>query len=232
MIVGILLAVRTLATAPGDSAYLSGDTLRVEPVGLRLTVPSFWMGRVPTGATSLVPGAGRLGCQLSERSTVEERIVTRREQLVAHDGYPHGTKMAPELALDAVVPVEALVAHVGAVPFASNCIAPHVRIYVVEKAAREPVAISLVAPRAIDRHYSDVGSISVDSAGWKILRLSWTDSKTDFVHPGTLEIWYRQFGSRAVILSVMDAWSGKEDTAAFLTSIRLTAAHQALPNTR
>lgn len=230
MIVGILLAMRTLASAPGDSAYLYRDTLSVEPVGLRLTVPSFWMGRVPAGATSLNPGGGRSACQLSERSTVVERIVTRREQLVALDGYPYGSKLAPELALDSIVPAAALVAHVGGVPFETNCIAPHVRIYVVEKAAMEPVAIAVVARREIGRHYSDVASTSVDSAGWNILRLAWTDSKTDFVHPGTLEIWYRQLGSRVVILGVMDAWSGKEDTSAFLTSIRFSATRRALPN--
>ena len=219
MILGLLLAVQTLASVP-DSAYLSGDTLRVEPTGLRLTVPSFWMGRVPPAATPLAPGAGRSGCQLMERSSVEERVVTQRRQLVARERYRYGTKQAYDRALDSIVPAAALVAHVGGVPFARNCLAPHVRIYVADKSSVDTSAFASVARREIERLYTSVNSASVDSAGWHIQRLSWTDSKTDFIHPGTLEIWHRVVGEGVVILAVMDAWSGREDTAALLKSIR------------
>ena len=213
---GLVLAARMLAVVPVDSAYLAGDTLRIEPVGLRVTVPSFWMGRVPPGATPLAPGGGRFGCQLMERSTVDERIVTDREQLATRERYRFGTKQAYDRALDSLAGSASLLAQLGGVPFARNCLAPQIRIYVADRATIDTAALGVVARREVERQYSAIKSVRTDSAGWSIERLSWTDSKTDFIHPGTLEVWYRVVGSRLIILAVMDAWSGKEDTAALL----------------
>jgi hypothetical protein len=155
-----------------------------------------------------------------EKSTVDERVVTDRARLASRRRWKAGTRQVYEAALDSIAPESALVAHVGSVPYASTCIGPQVRIYVTERLTVQPSAFAEVARREIERQYSRVTVSRSDSAGWTISRLAWTDSKTDFIHPGTLEIWYRQLGSRSVILGVMDAWSAKIDAAAFLGSIR------------
>lgn len=215
-----LLVIHALAGAPSDTAVLSGDTLHIAPIALRLTIPSLWMGRTPIGATPIAPGGGRFGCQLMERSTLNERILTDRAQLASRARGQYGPKQVYDTALDSIVPESALVAHVGAVPYARNCIAPHVRIYVADTGAARPDAFALVARRVIERQYPGIKSVTTDSAGWNIVRLAWTEAKTDFIHPATLDIWSRQMAGRLVILGVMDSWAGKDDTTALLKSIR------------
>jgi hypothetical protein len=216
----ILLAIQALTAAPSDSAFLSGDTLRIEPLGLRLIIPAFWMGRIPPGATPSAPGAGRFGCQLMQRSAVEERIITDREKLTALQRALSEPRQTYEAALDSIAPRTALVAHLSAVPYASSCLAPHVLVYVVDKSLARPSAFAGVASREVVRQYSGIKNASADSAGWSMVRLSWTESKTDFIRPATLEIWCRQLGDRLVILGIMEGWSGKGDMASLLSSIR------------
>ena len=220
LIASLLIVLQALAVAPSDTAFLSGDTLHIAPMGLRLTVPSFWMGRIPSGTTPSAPGGGRFGCQLMERSTLSERIVTDRAQLSSRSRGRYGPKQVFDLVLDSIVPGSALVAHVGAVPFARNCVAPHVRIYVADTVAAQPSAFARVARRVIERQYSGIKSVTTDSAGWTIVRLAWTEAKTDFIRPAALDIWSRRMGGRLVILGVMEFWAGKDDTAALLNSIR------------
>jgi hypothetical protein len=205
---------------PRDTAYRSADTVFVEPIGARLTIPSFWMGRTPTDRTSFFPGGSRFQCQAMEAGAIEDRLVTDKLRLSSMPRPPYGPQKEYEAAFDSLVPRSLLAAQVGPVPYSRNCVAPHVRIYVADTTGLRLSSFGSIAVRQIEREYSGVRSASVDSAGWSIVRITWTESKTDFIHPASLEFWSRRIGHRMLILAVMDTWAGKDDVGALLNSVR------------
>ena len=203
-----------------DTARRTADTVFIEPPGVRLTIPSLWMGRVPPGAKPTVPGRGRFGCQLMISGPVEDRIVLDPNRFLTIQEGIFGERRAYQDALDAIFPASIMVAHLGGDRFNNSCLAPQVHIYVADSATVHPADFGPAAEPVIERAYSRVRRVESDSAGWHVVRISWTESKTDFIHPATLEIWARVVGSRMLILGIMDSWAARGDVAELLASIR------------
>lgn len=222
MVVGsLLLALHLTGTAqPLDTARRVADTLVIEPLGIRLTIPSLWMGRIPAGATMGSPPQGRIGCQLGISGPPEDRIVVEPARFMLIQQGIFGERRSYQDALDAVVGGAPMVAHVGGDRFNSNCIAPQAHIYVLDTAAAHATGFGAVAQGIIERSYTGVRRVERDSAGWHVERIAWREAKTDFSHPATLDIWSRTIGSRVLIIGIMDSWAANGDTDRMLASVR------------
>jgi hypothetical protein len=100
-----LIAVTVaLSSQQRDSAWRVADTLRIEPLGIRFTVPPLWMGRVPDGVSANAPGPGRLACQFRVTGPVEDRIVTATAALSQLKGGIFPPRSTYRAALDSIVP--------------------------------------------------------------------------------------------------------------------------------
>ncbi|HEY4101766.1 MAG TPA: hypothetical protein VGM20_12910 [Gemmatimonadales bacterium] len=205
----------------GDTARRAGDTVSIEPLGVRFTVPALWMGRFPPGTTPSKPGTGRFGCQLMINGPPEDRIVVDPARFPLITQRLVGERRSYQEALDAVVPVSAMVARAGGDRFDSSCIAPQVNFYVTDSAsARSSDLMAIIAESIVGRNYSGVHSVTSDSAGWRAVHLSWSEHQSDFIRPATLEIWSRSIGNRFLIVGVMDSWSDPLDIADLLASLQ------------
>ena len=209
---------------PADSARFVADTLVIEPLGVRFTIPSIWMGRVPAkpSVASLISNErGRFACELLSHAPLEERVILDKPRLAGIGSGLKGFMKSYQDALDAIVPVTALVAHAGGVAFRDNCLAPQAHIYVVDTAIVRVPEFASRAMAVIEREYSDIKHTETDSAGWHVVRLGWREAKTDFIHPVSLEFWSRRFGGRLLVLGVMTReWVARGDTYDFVASMR------------
>jgi len=170
--------------SPNDSVRLVADTLRIEPLGVRATVPALLMGRVPPAAA--VNDQGRFGCQLDVRKPVSERVVTDPSKFAEIIKGIYGPVRSAQEALDSILPRSAMVANVGGYRFNGDCVAPNVHLYVADTASLASVPIASIAQRVVEREFSGVKRTEADSASWHVVRLSWDDRQTDFFKPGTL----------------------------------------------
>src|SRR5215469_11941949 len=110
------------AFASSDSARLVGDTVFIEPLGARFTIPASWMGRKGP------PDPHRLGCQRYEAGPfyvgpLEDRIITAPSRLATLTAGPASHLRVHEDVLNAILKPSYLVAHIGAVPLALGCLA-------------------------------------------------------------------------------------------------------------
>src|SRR5262249_5338600 len=128
LIAPVLVAVPlALAFASSDSARLVGDTVFIEPLDARFTIPASWMGRKGP------PDGSRTGCQSNPFIGVgplEDRIITAPSRLATLTVDPASHLRVHEDALNAILKPSYLVAHVGAVPLTFGCLAPQVHVYV------------------------------------------------------------------------------------------------------
>lgn len=215
-----------------DSARLLGDTVFIEPIGVRLTLPGLWLGR-SAEARRTAAGQERLLCQYSVSGSVADRIVTDRVRLLALRDQARGHRQAYQAALDDVVPHSAAVAHVGGAPFSGGCGAPQIRVYIVDSTQAPPSDAGAVAQAAIERSFSGVTRTQVDSAGWRVTRMRWRVVEYDYIFPGTLDLWSRTVANRVVVVAVMDAWTAAGDVASVLSSLEIRGAPaRELPNQR
>ena len=216
----VSLALSLAVMTPNDSIRRVADTLSIEPLGVRATVPALWMGRVPAGATMISPGKGRFGCQLDVGRPVSERVVIDRATFPAIIQGIFGPVQSAQEALDSILPRSAMVANVGGDRFNGNCVAPHIHLYVIDTASIAAVPVAAIAQRVVEKVFPGVTRIESDSASWHVINLSWDDRQTDFLKPGTLEIMTRRFRDRVLVVAVIDGWSGRIDANEFLASIR------------
>jgi hypothetical protein len=126
--VSVVLAFTTMAA--NDSVRLVGDTLRIEPLGVRATVPALWMGRVPPDAAAF--GQGRFGCQLNVSGPVSDRVVTDPSKFAEIITGIYGPVRSAQEAIDSILPRSAMVANVGGDRFNGNCVAPKIHVYVAD----------------------------------------------------------------------------------------------------
>lgn len=219
-----MLSVSTVLSlavlTPNDSARRVADTLLIEPLGVRATVPALWMGRVPPGATIIAPGPGRFGCQIDVNKPVGERVVTDQSKFSEIIQGIYGPVRSAQEALDSILPRSAMVANVGGDRFNGNCVAPHIHLYVTDTASLASMPVAAIAQRVVEKVFSGVKRTESDSASWRVIKLSWDDRQTDFLKPGTLEIMIRRFRDRVLLVAVMDGWSDRLDANEFLASIR------------
>lgn len=216
----VSIALSLAVLAPIDSVQRVADTIYIEPLGVRATVPALWMGRVPPGATMVAPGNGRLGCQLDVNKPVSERVVTDRLKFATIIQGIYGSVRSSQEALDSILPRSAMVGNVGGDRFNGNCVAPHIHLYVVDAAWIESLQVASISQRIIEKDFAGVKRAESDSASWHVVNLSWNDSQTDFQKPGTLEILIRRYRDRLLVVAVMDGWSDRMDANEFLASIR------------
>ncbi len=214
------IAVVIAAVTAADSARRVADTLFIEPIGVRATVPALWMGRIPEGATMNAPGRGRFGCQLNVSGPVSDRVVVDPMKFPAIIQGIYGPVRSAQEALDSILPRSAMVASVGGDRFNGNCVVPHIHLYVTDPAMLASLPVGSIAQRIIEKQFSGITRVESDSASWHVVNLSWSDRQTDFLKPGTLEILTRWFRDRLLVVAVMDGWSGRADTNEFLASIR------------
>jgi hypothetical protein len=219
-VLSVSLALSLAVMTPTDSVRRVVDTLYIEPLGVRATVPALWMGRIPAGATMVSPGKGRFGCQLNVGKPVNERVVTDRLTFPAIFQGIYGPLQSAQEALDSILPRSGMVASVGGDQFNGHCVAPHIHLYVTDTAAIAAVPVAAIAQRVVEKVFSRVKRIESDSASWHVIHLSWDDRQTDFLKPGTLDIMTRRFRDRVLIVAVMDGWSDRIDANEFLASIR------------
>lgn len=221
LLISILLALAMpVAVQEHVSAKLVADTLQIEPLGVRFTVPPLWMGRIPGGGWESARDSGRFGCQMLISGAVEDRIVTAPEALEQITRGIFDPVRSYQTALDSIFIGARMVAHVGGDRFSGGCVAPQIHLYVSDTSSFEPSSIGDAAQRIVGRKYSKIHRTESDSSSWYIVRLNWTDAATDWIKPATFEIWTRRSGTNVLILGVMDRWSGRLDANAFLSSFR------------
>jgi hypothetical protein len=104
--------------------------------------------------------------------------------------------------------------------FNGTCMTPQIHVFVTEAGLVELPSVGPTAERIVGRDYARIERAESDSGAWHTVRLAWTDSKTDWVKPASLDIWFRRYGSRILVLAVIDAWSDRTHTNAFLSSLR------------
>ena len=187
--VSIVLALAVVSL--NDSVRLVADTLRIEPLGVRATVPALLMGRVPPAATVNGQGRygqGRFGCQLDVRKPVSERVVTDPSKFAEIIKGIYGPVRSAQEALDSILPRSAMVANVGGDRFNGNCVAPRTHLSVADTASLASVPVASIAQRVVGRVFSGVKRMEADSASWHVVKSSWDDRQADFFKPGTLEM--------------------------------------------
>lgn len=209
-----------LSVQSSDSVRRVADTLFFEPLSVRATVPALWMGRVSEGVTALAPGRGRFGCQIHVEGPADVRVIVNASQLATIGQGLYGPRRSYQDALDSILPRGSLLAHVGGDRFNGNCVAPQIHLYVVDAASVQPTSFASRVEAVAAQQYSGIQRAEIDSASWHIVRVSWTDNKTDFIKPATLEIYARRIGARLLLVAVMDGWAAQFDTEEFLNSIR------------
>jgi hypothetical protein len=213
----LLTAVTTLSLQLGDTASRVADTLRIEPLGVRFTIPALWMGRTPDDPSA----SGALGCQRNVSAPIEQRIVTAPEQLAQIFDGIYAPKRTYQTALDSLVPRAAMVAHVGGHRFNGNCVTPQIHVFVASAASIDLSALAATAERIVGREYTRIARAESDSGAWHIVHLSWTDAKTDWIKPASLEIRFRRYVAQVLVLGIMDAWADPRNAGAFVSSLRL-----------
>jgi len=226
LIAPVLVSVPlALAFASSDSARLVGDTVFIEPLGARFTIPASWMGQ--KGPTD----PHRSGCQtwpFYEVGPLEDRIITTPSRLATLTAGPASHLRVHEDALHAILKPSYLVAHVGAVPLTFGCLAPQVHVYVAAATEVRPRAFAANARSVLEqRKASDLSLTEADTLGWHRVSFLWRVFDNDFRYPTTLDVWSRTIGSRVVIVAVMDRWSGPVDTAELLSSWSFNASGRA-----
>jgi hypothetical protein len=145
-------------------------------------------------------------------------------QLAGLGGKLFGSVRAAQDALDATVPRGAMLAHMGAARFDATCLAPQVHFYVADSLLVGTQRLGEQAQRVIERDFRPVRRIEADSLGWHLVRLSWTDDKTDFIHPGALEVWTRRTGNRYLVLGIFDRFAGAAEVLELLMSLQVPKA--------
>ena len=208
------------ATSP-DSARRVADTVLIEPLGARVIIPSFWTGRSSGGSAESPARRDRLSCQNAPWGPLDGRVIVDQAQLANMGGKLFGSMRAAQGALDATVPRRSMVAHMGSARFDGQCLGPQVHLYVTDSLLHGPLVLGAVAQQLIARDYGPVQRTEADSAGWHLTRLSWTDDKTDFIHPGTLEVWTRKVRKRYIVLGIIYRFAGAIDTDELLSTLQV-----------
>ena len=225
LIAPVLAAVPlALAFASSDSARLVGDTVFIEPLGARFTIPASWMGRKGP------PDRGRTGCQSNPfiGGPLEDRTITEPSRLATLAVDPASHLRVHEDALNAILKPSYLVAHVGTVPLTFGCLAPQVHVYVAAATDVRPRTFAANARSVLEQRKTlDLSFTEADTQGWHRVSFSWRVVESDFRYPTTLDIWSRAIGSRVVIVAVMDRWYGPVDTAELLSSWSFNASGRA-----
>jgi hypothetical protein len=221
LISSLLLALNTLTGSQvSDTARRVADTVFIEPVGVRLIIPPLWMGTIPAGEGAHSSGLGAFNCQLRISGPVDDRVVLDPSRFAATRQGLYGARRSYQNALDAILSNAMMVAHVGGDRFNSGCVAPHAQLYVAGAEDAAPAGFGAQAERVIALEYGGIKRVETDSASWHIVRISWTEAKTDWIHPATLEIWSQRIGNRFFVIAVMDSWANRVDSARLLASIR------------
>ncbi|MES2306992.1 MAG: hypothetical protein V4558_15935 [Gemmatimonadota bacterium] len=79
------------------------------------------------------------------------------------------------------------------------------------------------AGAAIGVRIKSVERSQADSAGWQILRFSWVEDDTDFIHPESMQVWIRRVGARLLVLGMMDPeLQARGDAFEFVSSMRVS----------
>jgi hypothetical protein len=191
----LLLGLVIQAFPATDTAYLEGERLLVQPIGITFRVPPVWLGNSP-------PKGRDYPCGNPPSGTVSDRIVTEpgRFRSLQRPGGEWKAEFAA--VVDSVLPFRDLVAHLGGDPWNGNCGAMQMRVYVGDHLAWRTIE-ALPGVRSARRYFKPVHRTQVDSAGWGITRLSWNAWYTDYGGPATVEFWSRSFGGRDLVLVFM-----------------------------
>src|SRR4051812_4838395 len=160
-----LLALQLLASTTTDTARISGDQLVVEPLGFSFAIPDLWLGK---------PGPPKLlFCDAHPAGSVSDRIVTERRRLTQLQNPEGEWKKEYAAVIDSVMPLDALVAHLGGDPWNGHCGAPQMRVYVQDSSSSSPRTLSSRGAASAARYFQPVANVRADSAGWEVTRIFW-----------------------------------------------------------
>jgi hypothetical protein len=189
------LALQLAIIATGDTAYLSGDRLMVEPLGFSIEIPALWLGK---------PGPpGLLFCDANPAGTISDRILTDRSSLEQLRSPRGEWKREYAAVVDSVMPFTALTAHLGGDPWNGTCGAPQMRVYVQDSAATSPKLLAQRGVESAERFFRPVQRVQTDSAGWEITRIFWEGFYYDYGGTAQVEFWSRRIRNRRVTLVFM-----------------------------
>lgn len=205
--------------APPDSARLTGSILRIEPLGVELTLPPAWFG---ARDSTMRPTCGDI-----IRGTPDQRFVTARPMLDSLRSADGEWDREYSSVVDSILPFGDLVAQVGPEPFGrklgANCFLDlQMRVYVLPTAQawddsvrRAPLTLGLTTAR---RFFASAVLASTDSVRWHIDWLHWDAWYTDYGSDANVQLYSTAIQDRTLVLVFMRAaWGGgAEDEQRFI----------------
>lgn len=193
-----MLALLLLATTVSaqDSIRVVGNALQLSSLDAQFTLPAAWLGLKPDPPSGL--------CDDFPGGTVDDRILTRREQFTILSSPSGEWKKEFAAVVDSTMPLSALVAHLGGDPWLGSCGAIQLRVYMGDDAVKPTDARMIVAQRVADRYFrSAIGDAEITPTGWERRRISWNASYFDYGGVATVEFFTRREANRTVVLVFM-----------------------------
>ncbi|MEO8000141.1 MAG: hypothetical protein ABI852_22010 [Gemmatimonadaceae bacterium] len=192
----VALLLSPIALEAQGSARLVGDALQLSSVGMQLSVPAAWLGRKANPPSGL--------CDDYPSGTVEERVLTRRDQFTVLPSPTGEWKKEFAAVVDSVLPFSALVAHLGGDPWSGSCGAVQMRIYVGDTSITMTTTRMDIAAQVADRYFRSTVEPPVTTlAGWEQRRISWNAFYGDYGGDATVDFLTRRESNRTVVLVFM-----------------------------
>ena len=204
---------------PPDLARLTGSMLRIEPLGVELTLPPAWFG---ARDSTMPPTCGSI-----IRGTPDHRFVTARPMLDSLRNADGQWDREYSSVVDSILPFGDLVAQVGPEPFGrklgADCFDDlQMRVYVLPTAhawddsvRTAPLARGLTTAR---RFFASAVLASTDSLRWHVDWLHWNARYTDYGAEANVQLYSTTVQDRTLVLVFMRAaWDrGAEDQQRFI----------------
>ena len=194
MVLAVLAALTLRSALPTvtDSARVENGRLVIVPLGLSFRIPPIWLGGPPSSERNRLCGDHPSG-------SVHDRIVIEPNRFAALQNPAGEWKQEFAAVVDSVMPLRALVAHLGGDPWSGTCSALQMRVYVGDH--RERLALSqATAVRVAQRFFKPVRHTQRDSGEWRITTVSWDAWYHDYGGTARVEFWSRSVRGRHVVI--------------------------------
>ena len=197
--VAALLASGLLTQSAGDSAFLAGGRVHIEPLGVSFALPLYWIDSTLRSKTP------RNGCGSHSAPTLYVGPRDNGEE-VAHATGEWDREYST--VADSVLPLRTLVAHVGSEGWGhrSQCFNDlQVRAYVLDLTPDDVVRrVQTSGVATADRFFSS-RSFTGDSLGWRTVQLKWRAFYYDYGSEAHMEYFVRAYGTKTVVVLFMFA---------------------------
>ena len=191
MLVFLFSLLTQTGVHPSDTAAFVRDSVVVRELGFSLAVPGEWLSDSTMVARRMCDGFNR--APIAERILINDAARSRAQG-------KNGTWSNAESVVDSLLPRQNMVAELRST-LHESCLGPQLRIYVQsDTSGITQDELRTSASLIENRRISPVEITSIESAGWRVSRLSWIANGGDFLPSKVVEVWQKGASERTVIV--------------------------------